>query len=119
MNPAPASAAAWQKWGAWKTRNSSTAGAFKCRLYIEAVTTGSRILFTGAMQCTKPVNGLIYVNSVPGTGGLHTGNCVQPTEVCTVSWYENNPSGSQDWHAATTGYQSAVEIPSVNIVFRA
>jgi hypothetical protein len=114
LGSAPAHAAGWQAWGAWKSFGN---GTFQCRNYVDATTVGSRLLISGSVNCTKQTSIAMYVTTTP-QGGTHSKWCQQTTQTCYISYYVNNPSGTQSWSVLTTSNIGGEAIPRALITFR-
>ncbi len=113
LGSAPAHAAGWQAWGAWKSFGN---GTFQCRNYVDATTVGSRLLISGSVNCTKQTSIAMYVTSAPG--GTRSKWCQQTTQACYISFYVNNPAGTQNWDALTTSNIGGEAIPAAVIHYR-
>lgn len=70
---------------------------------MDATTVGSRILFSGYFECNKGAGGAVYLYA---NGTIKNKYCfadeVDRLGSCYLSFYLNNPSGSQSWTATTT-----------------
>ncbi|MFB4315823.1 hypothetical protein [Actinomadura sp. 21ATH] len=110
-----AARAGWQDWGAWQLQSYG----ISCRNYVDATTTGSRLLVSGYFECNGGIGGSLTVN-IGGT--TRTKYCfaeeVARLGSCYTSFYVTNPSGSQSWTAVTIS-KIGGEPEAARISFRA
>jgi hypothetical protein len=112
----------WQKWGAWKQVRFFKKVPFKamCRNYAEAVADGNRLLITSSVVCNHTYYAAIY-SSVFDRNRTKSKFCqrIPANEPCVLSYYVDNPGGSQDFGVVTSSNYGGDQIPSVALHFRA
>ncbi|WP_433179726.1 hypothetical protein [Actinoallomurus sp. CA-150999] len=117
---APANAistTARQQWGPWTEVGYTY--SIKCRTYVDASPSGSKIYITGAVYCNRKAEVAMDLSAI--SSGTKSKLCknVTKSHFCYLSRWIKNPHGKQTFRVSTTANHIGHNIKAAHIKFKA